>query len=320
MTGRRRLARARCAILAAPLLALAAAPAAAQVTVSITSTPANGTHYVAGEAITTRISGLPGRGVRFTRPIDFTNSRMALDIGGVTRQATPTTVLNGNFNLQYFKVVDFSYTVAAADLDTDGVSIPQNSISGTNWLQTFSGSALNRDHAALPAQSAHRVIGYTASISSTSPAVLTEGNLNNATVAVALVGATFGSGVTASSFELVTTMTGVTIASVSSVSSGATAATLTLSSTADIAADATLAVRVLAAAHSQNTDVTTGTVRVAPVGALTAGSGASTDAISVAVEEGSTGFYTVVLGSDPGATCTAGVTIGLGCRTGSRSS
>ena len=323
MTRWRRFAWAHlCAVLAALLLALAALPAAAQTpvaceggscTVTITSTPANGTHYVAGEAITTRISRLGGIGVRSTSPNIFSTSTMALDIGGVTRQASVTSILRSNRNLLGFKDVDFSYTVVAADLDADGISIPQNAISGTNWLSFVNslGVTLSRDHAALPAQSAHRVIGYTASISSTSPAVLTEGNLNNATVAVALVGATFGSGVTASSFELVTTMTGVTIASVSSVSSGATAATLTLSSTADIAADATLAVRVLAAAHSQNTNVTTGTVRVAPVGALTAGSGASTDAISVAVEEGSTGFYTVVLSSDPGATCTAGVTIGI---------
>ena len=319
MTGRCRLAG---AVLVAPLLVLAALPAAAQTpvaceggscTVTITSTPANGTHYVAGEAITTRLSGLGGTGVRSTSPNIFSTSTMALDIGGVTRQASVTSILRSSRNLLGFKDVDFSYTVVAADLDADGISIPQNAISGTNWLSWVNALSvtLSRDHAALPAQSAHRVIGYTASISSTSPAVLTEGNLNSATVAVALVGATFGSGVTASSFELETTMTGVTIASVSSVSSGATAATLTLSSTADIAADATLAVKVLAAAHSQNTDVTTGTVRVAPVGALTAGSGASTDAISVAVEEGSTGFYTVVLGSDPGATCTAGVTIGI---------
>ena len=47
------------AVLAAVLVAFAAAPAAAQVTVSFTSTPANGEYYVAGESITTRISGLP---------------------------------------------------------------------------------------------------------------------------------------------------------------------------------------------------------------------------------------------------------------------
>ena len=306
MTGRGCLARAArlCAVLAAPLLALSAAPAAAQVTVSITSTPANGEYYVAGEAITTRISGLANLIVG-TSPNAFSASRMALDIGGVTRQASVTTVHSPP---NYPNVVDFSYTVVAADYDADGVSIPQNSIGGTGW-RTAANTQIDRDHAALPAQAAHRVIGPSASISSTTPAALTEDNLNGATVTVALSGVTFESGVTASSFELVTTMTGVSISSVSSVSSGDAAATLTLSSTADISATADLAVKVLAAAHSGGTDLTTGAVSVAPV--LDAGPGASTGALSVAVEEGSMAGWDVVLSADPGAGCTGGVTIGI---------
>ena len=306
ITGRSRLARAARlgAVLAAPLLALAAAPAAAQVTVSITSTPANGTHYVAGEAITTRISGL-AYGVVATSPNPFSASRMALDIGGVTRQASVTTVHNPP---DYPRSADFSYTVVAADFDADGVSIPQNSISGTEWRRGLT-QPIDRDHAVLPAQSAHRVIGPSASISSTTPAALTEDNLNGATVAVALSGVTFESGVTTASFELVTTITGVTIDSVSSVSSGDSSATLTLSSTADISATADLAVKVLAAAHSGSVDLTTGAVSVAPV--LAAGPGASTGALSVAVEEGAMGSWDVVLSADPGAGCTGGVTIGV---------
>ncbi len=307
MTGRRRFVRAArlCAVLAAPLLALAAAPAAAQVTVSITSTPANGEYYVAGEAITARISGLPI--ITQTSPNPFSASRMSLDIGGVTRQASVTTVLNPpNYPSGD---VDFSYTVVAADYDADGVSIPQNSISGTGWRTGAGANTVNRDHAALPAQSAHRVIGPSASISSTTPAALTEGNLNGATVAVALSGVTFESGVTASSFELVTALSGVTIDSVSSVSSGDTSATLTLSSTADISAAADLAVKVLAAAHSGSVDLTAAAVSVAPV--LAAGPGASTGALSVAVEEGSMVGWDVVLSADPGAGCTGGVTIGV---------
>ena len=242
-------------------------------TVAITSTPANGTHYVAGEAITTRISLEATIGT--TLPLPMSASRMALDIGGVTRQAAVTaadaTTIQSGIAIS---VVDFTYTVVAADLDADGVSIPENSISGTNW-RTWTGQyvPLDRDHAALPAQSAHQVVGPAASITSTTPAVLTEGNLNGATVAVA-VNVGFEIGVTTASFELVTTMTGVTIDSVSSVSSGDTSATLTLASTADIAATATLAVKVLAAAHASTIDLTTGAVTVAPV--LTVGSGAST--------------------------------------------
>ena len=310
LTGRTRLARAARlgAVLAAPLLALAAAPAAAQVTQSITatpsitSTPANGTHYVAGEAITTRIAGLSPLGAA-----NLSIAQMKLDVGGVERRAGATTTFSNGITQ-----VDFSYTVTADDFDTDGVSIPANAVDrmGANWLISLSPlTYLIPNNAALPAQSAHKVIGSAASISSTSPAALTEGNLNAATVAVALDGVTFESGVTTASFELVTTITGVTIDSVSSVSSGDSSATLTLSSTADISAAADLAVKVLASAHSGSSDLTTGTVDVAPV--LAAGPGASTGALSVAVEEGAMGSWDVVLSADPGAGCTGGVTIGV---------
>ena len=310
LTGRTRLARAARlgAVLAAPLLALAAAPAAAQVTQSITatpsitSTPANGTHYVAGEAITTRIAGLSPLGAA-----NLSIAQMKLDVGGVERRAGATTTFSNGITQ-----VDFSYTVTADDFDTDGVSIPANAVDrmGANWLISLSPlTYLIPNNAALPAQSAHKVIGSAASISSTTPAVLTEGNLNNATIAVALDGVTFESGVTTASFELVTTITGVTIDSVSSVSSGDSSATLTLASTADISAAADLAVKVLAAAHSGSVDLTTGTVDVAPV--LAAGPGASTGALSVAVEEGAMGSWDVVLSADPGAGCTGGVTIGV---------
>ena len=301
MTGRSRLVRAARlgAVLAAPLLALAAAPAAAQ-TVSITSTPANGAYYAAGEAITTRIA-LSGAMHGGNPAI----AEMKLDVGGVERRASSTTSLVAGI-----VQVNFSYTVVAADADANGISIPANAIDtmGETWLSVGS-VVIPLNNAALGDQSAHRVIGVAARISSTSPAALTEANLNAATIAVALDGVTFESGVTTASFELVTTITGVTIDSVSSVSSGDTTATLTLASTADISAAADLAVKVLASAHSGSTDLTTGTVDVAPV--LAAGPGASTDTISVSVEEGSMGGWDVVLSADPGAGCTGGVTIGV---------
>ena len=301
LTGRTRLARAARlgALLAAPLLALAAAPAAAQ-TVSITSTPANGAYYAAGEAITTRIA-LSGAMHGGNPAI----AEMRLDVGGVERRASSTTSLVAGI-----VQVNFSYTVVAADADPNGISIPANAIDtmGETWLSVGS-VVIPLNNAALGDQSAHRVIGVAARISSTSPAALTEANLDAATIAVALDGVTFESGVTTASFELVTTITGVTIDSVSSVSSGDSSATLTLASTADISAAADLAVKVLAAAHSGSVDLTTGAVSVAPV--LAAGSGASTDTISVSVEEGSMGGWGVVLSADPGAGCTGGVTIGV---------
>ena len=253
VTGRVDLPRTWCAVLAA-LLALAAAPASAQ-TVSITSTPANGAHYVTGEAITTRLSGLSASIATVEGTL---NNYMRIDIGSAVKYANcgrPVGVT----------VVNCSYTVVAADFDANGITLPANWITGPNWRSTT--GPITRNYAALTNQAAHKVNGPIASISSTTPAALHEGNLNGATVAVSLRGVTFGSGVATSSFELVTTMTGVSISSVSSVSSGDTTATLTLSSTADISADATLAVRVLAAAHTGNTNLTTGTVNVAPVAA-----------------------------------------------------
>ena len=86
-----------------------------------------------------------------------------------------------------------------------------------------------------------------ASISATNPAALTEGNLNGATVTVALANATYESGVTTASFELVTDVPNVSVSQVSSVSSGDVSATLTLAFTGDFACIETLAVRVLGA-------------------------------------------------------------------------
>ena len=204
----------------------------------------------------------------------------------------------------------FSYTVAAADYDADGVSIPANAIDtmGNTWLSVGS-VPVPLNNAALGDQSAHRVIGAAASISSTTPAALDSTVLDGATIDLTLSGVTFGSGVAASSFELVTAMTGVSISGVSSVSSGDTSATLTLSAPADVTDAAPLAVKVLATAHSGSLDLTTATVSVTQL--VSAGSGASTDTRALSVEEGSMVGWDVVLSADPGAGCTGGVTIGI---------
>ena len=120
----------------------------------------------------------------------------------------------------------------------------------------------NSDRASLTV----RFFFLSASIQSTTPATLTEGNLHGATITVSLGIARFASGVTASSFELVTEIPNVSISGVSSVSSGDSAATLTLAFTGDFAAIETLAVRVLAAAHNRDGDLTTNAVSVFPTG------------------------------------------------------
>ena len=258
MTGWSRLARAArlCAVLVAPHLVLLAAPVAAQ-TVSITSTPANGTHYVGGEAITTRITtslNIQGGAVQM--------AEMKLDIGGVERRAGSTSTLVSGMT-----TVNFSYTVTADDFDTDGISIPANAIDtmGSAWtgVLNFMVVSIPLNNPALAAQSAQQVIGSAASISSTNPSSLTDANLDGATLALSLTDVTFASGVSAASFELETTIpSGLYISGLSSVSSGDTTATLTLGFLGGFPGSRTLAVKVLNAAHSGGLDLTTGTVPV----------------------------------------------------------
>ena len=225
------------------------------VTAAITSTPANGTHYVAGETITTRLSGFPGlRGVAGGL---WGDARMRLTVGGVERRAHVTDAFQANVTQ-----ANFAYTVSVTDFDADGIAIPANSIAAAGWLRE--GGFIDRNHRALSSQSAHKVVGSAASISATSPASLTEATLHTATVSVALTGATFGSGVLPSHFEVVSTIPGLTVSQVSGAASGSAAATLTLSFTGDFSVPATLAVRVKGAAHTGARDLVTATVAVAP--------------------------------------------------------
>ena len=101
------------------------------------------------------------------------------------------------------------------------------------------------------------------------PESLTEGNLDGATLTVTLrSGFTFADGVSASSFELVTSITiaGLSIGNVAGGASGTGTATLTLATGASYGFNtpATLAVRVLAAAHSDSADVTSTTLPLHP--------------------------------------------------------
>ena len=191
-------------------------------------------------------------------------ARMKLDIGGVERQAASTS--SYAYRLTQ---INFTYTVVAADVDADGIAIPANSIIGSDNWSKVGGGFVDRSHGALSDQSAHRVFGAPAYISATNPASLTEANLNGATVTVSLGGLTFASGVSASSFQLVTSpaISGLSVSNVTGGASGSTSATLTLATASgfDFDTPATLAVRVLAAAHSGSTDATTGgTVPLTP--------------------------------------------------------
>ena len=200
---------------------------------------------------------------------------MRLNIGGATREAASTSTYS--FRLRQ---VNFSYTVVAADVDPDGISIPAGAIVGANRWVTRNNRAINLNNAALPNQGAHKVFGGSgAYVSATNPASLTESALNGATVTVTLVGLTYASGVSASSFSLVTnpSLSGLSVSGITGGTSGSTAATLTLATASgfDFDTPATLAVQVAAAAHSGSGNVSTGVVALAPTDeAPTFGSGA----------------------------------------------
>ena len=237
--------------------------------VGVTSSPANGAYYVAGETITTRLS-VPQLGGGNVQAV-----KMRLNIGGTTREAASTS--SYSFRMRQ---VNFSYTVVAADVDADGISIPASAIVGADVWRTDRNSPINLNNAALPNQGAHKVFGGSgAYVSATNPASLTESALNGATVTVTLVGLTYASGVSASSFSLATnpTLSGLSVSGITGGTSGSTAATLTLATASgfDFDVPATLAVQVAAAAHSGSGNVSTGVVALAPTDeAPTFGSGA----------------------------------------------
>ena len=171
----------------------------------------------------------------------------------------------------------FGYTVTRNDLDTDGIAIPANSITGPTWLSTTSLTRtrdgrgfliIDRDHAALNNQAAHKVIGSEARVTSSNPGWLTWAGLNTATVTVTLTGSTFGSSVAASNFTINASpaITGLSVSN-ASATSGGTTATLTLGYTGSttLTGDRTFTVTVAAAAHEGALNLTTNAVTVSPI-------------------------------------------------------
>ena len=144
-----------------------------------------------------------------------------------------------------------------------------------------------------------------ASIASTTPTALVETNLNGARVVVELAGTVFVGGLSPSGFQLATTPTIAGLSIDSAVRTSPTEATLTLRfDGTDFNTQATLLVRVLAAAHRFGGDQDTGAVAVAPAG------GVMLSATTLALEEdpGSTnanvGTYTAVLAGQPAGAVT----------------
>ena len=148
-----------------------------------------------------------------------------------------------------------------------------------------------------------------------SPSPLAEANLHGAELAVTLIGVTFASGVSASSFQLATapTIPGLSIASVSGGAAGTAVATLTLATGAgyDVDAAATLSVTVLAAAHSGASDVASGSLPVTPTAPAVV---VSRTSLSLdedpGADDANQGTYTLVLDTRPTG-CAAGVGVSV---------
>ena len=99
------------------LLLLAAAPAAAEPTVSrvaITSAPADGVSYQANETIKVAVT--------FSERVTITAARLRLAIG------IGSTVRQADFSSLDGDALTFTYTVTASDVDTDGISIAADAL------------------------------------------------------------------------------------------------------------------------------------------------------------------------------------------------
>ena len=157
-------------------------------------------------------------------------------------------------------------------------------------------------------------VTYTAVTVASSTAPLSETNIHGAEITVTLgANHAFGSSVTTSSFELVTSpaVTGLSISSVSATS-GARTATLTLGFTGDTRYTFTLRARVLAAAHNgaQNLTSRAFASAVLPVSPdnTPPTTVIDTSVDTLAVNEGTSASYTVELGAPPSGEVAVAVT------------
>ena len=139
------------------------------------------------------------------------------------------------------------------------------------------------------------VVTPTAAI--TAPAALAEATLNGATVTVALTNAAFEVGATAGNFSLTTNpgLSGLSVASVGTVSAGDTSATLTLGYTGgNFDTGYTFAVTVADSAHTLAGALTTATVNIVPTPSVWVNPTTLT-----LTEGGSSATYAMRLGSQP---------------------
>ena len=126
---------------------------------SVTSTPASGGTYRAGETITVALA--MNEDVRVTGA-----PSVMLDVGGAPRRMTYTGPIGTST-----RTLSFNYTVVTADFDSDGVSVCSKgrqcgaiTLNGGSIRAAHGGLDANLRHPSQDAQGAHKV-GYTTQIS-----------------------------------------------------------------------------------------------------------------------------------------------------------
>ena len=243
------------------------------VTAITLNSPATGDTFVQGETIRATLTFSVGANDNRSCSATYwpgNTLRLRIRIGGANRDMSCPDGGGGSNNGR--TAIPFTYVVGRDDVDADGLSIVDGALHGGDlYRRKFGTQKLDRrlGHVEIVNSANHKVAGSAIAISSTTPSPLTDRNLDGATLALALTGTTFGSGVTAASFELVPTVPGLSIDTVSAVASGDTTATLTLAFAGDPPPVGTaFAVRVLNAAHAGNRDLTSATTSVRESGVI----------------------------------------------------
>ena len=115
--------------------------------IDISSRPADGGTYAAGETISIEVA--------FSEHVTVTGSPyVELDIGNASRRATLNPVQGARDKLV------FDYEVQSGDIDSDGVSIGANSLNtAVGDIEDRAGNNANTSHAAVAAEATHRVAG-----------------------------------------------------------------------------------------------------------------------------------------------------------------
>ena len=164
-----------------------------------------------------------------------------------------------------WKSGDDDYDSATREETTTGTSVKIPLVGGIEYTVRVIATRTNAPDGAASAEMTGTPTMRSISISSTNPSPLNESDLHGAEITLTLSNSTFASSLATTHFELVTTISGLSISTVKAGTGGTAETVLTLSFTpGDFSSAQTLAVKVLAAGHDGNSDLTSAQVTVNP--------------------------------------------------------